>query len=271
MSEMKEFGSYGEATSFYKLAKRRGLQPSQPEYAGYKIEGAKQYRLWILDQSELEDAAREGRRKKYENVKESAQEAETEEFVEAVTVEAGKRGRERGTYEGEETFPTEGSAERVRTRKEASTRKEFMEGADPVTRTVYKKVARVDEYGRKIPPKPKKKAVSRGRVLYDSSGRRIVLTGAPSRSSGWSSDLKQTGKFGKKKDTKALRGIKSFGRRFGGTPRTKMSMMPGTPKIAQTGKGMPRIADMGSGMSRSRPAISRDIDLSSMRWPPENK
>jgi len=195
----------------------------------------------------------------------------------AVRGAARARGREIGEIEGEEEYPPvrEFGKRRLaeREREEEALREErltgeLISGADPITKAVYKKVAGVDEYGRKVTKK--KKVATRGRVLYDSSGKAIVVEGLKSKKPGWRKGLKDTGKLGQRKDTKALKGYKSLGKKFG-SPRTKMSVMPGTPRIAQTGGGMPKIAELG--MSR-RPRIASDPDLSSMRgmsWPPQER
>ena len=101
-----------------------------------------------------------------------------------------------------------------------------------------------------------------------------MVEGIKSKKPGWRKELTETGKLGKKRDTKALKSYKALGKRFG-APRPKISVMPSTPKIARMGSGMPGIAD--TGLSR-RPRIadmgtggksSKGPDLSALRWPPE--
>lgn len=200
---------------------------------------------------------------------------------EAVRKVAARAGREIGEEEGEEEFgPTRfgertrreeemerAKQERARAEEQVETARGELRSADPVAGAV----ARAYEKRQAEAGKRKKKTATRGRVLYDSYGRAIVVEGLPKkRSATWKKGLKETGKLGKRKDTKALTSYKGLSRKFG-TPRTKMSAMPGTPKIAQTGKGMPRIVELG--LSRS-PRIASDPDLSRMRdmsWPPRQQ
>ena len=277
------------------MAKTITFAANDPEYAGKNIwHVAKDYLKekrslgydGDLTRSDIHDS--EGNRVKAYTVRTSeaptpkaptASEALEGAVQAEVRKAAARAGREIGEEAGEEEFgPTRfGERRRAEEEKERAEReriaaaereeelKRELRSADPIASAAGR--AATGAYKRATTKKPKKTA-KRGRVLYDRYGKAIVVEGLKSKKSGWRSELSKTGKLGKKRDTKALTGYRGLSRKFG-SPRTKMSVMPGTPRIAQTGGGMPKIAELG--MSR-RPRIASDPDLSSMRgmsWPPQ--